>query len=412
MQDPSPLVKIIATNSYADCFSNDGIAFYHQGKSDEAIKSFNAALQLYEKINNTNEKAGILNSLASVYKKKGNLAKALRYYLKTLEIIEKTDNKRSISVALNNIAVLYTEVDSYELALEYLHKSLKLRLENKNNKNVSTVYNNIGRIYLKTGDTTKASAYFTLGLNQSIKFHDRFSEAFALRNLGSISFNKGKDLLAFDYFEKSRKIYSELNDKEGVSWLDCEFASYYISKKQYKEAETSALEALRLSKEIGYPLNIKYAAKFLKDIYKLTDRPAKALEMYELFAQMRDSNATEITRKIVAQQEIKHEYEIKEAAAKLEQEKKDAIALEEAKKQKIIIWSICAVLIMVFSFAIFAYRSFLRKRKDHIEITQQKQVIEAKQKEILDSIHYAQRIQKALITNEKYIEKNLDKLNK
>jgi hypothetical protein len=39
-------------------------------------------------------------------------------------------------------------------------------------------------------------------------------------------------------------------------------------------------------------------------------------------------------------------------------------------------------------------------------------LVEEKHKEITDSIHYAQRIQRALITPEKYIEKQLNKLNK
>jgi hypothetical protein len=36
--------------------------------------------------------------------------------------------------------------------------------------------------------------------------------------------------------------------------------------------------------------------------------------------------------------------------------------------------------------------------------------VEEKQKEILDSIHYAKRIQKALIPSDKYIDKNLNRL--
>ena len=51
------------------------------------------------------------------------------------------------------------------------------------------------------------------------------------------------------------------------------------------------------------------------------------------------------------------------------------------------------------------------KQKTNVEINKQKDVIEAKQKEILDSIHYAKRIQNVLMTSEKYIGKNLDKLS-
>jgi hypothetical protein len=37
-------------------------------------------------------------------------------------------------------------------------------------------------------------------------------------------------------------------------------------------------------------------------------------------------------------------------------------------------------------------------------------VIEEKNKDILASIHYAKRIQSSLITSQKYIEKNLERL--
>jgi hypothetical protein len=44
------------------------------------------------------------------------------------------------------------------------------------------------------------------------------------------------------------------------------------------------------------------------------------------------------------------------------------------------------------------------------ELNESKEKTEEKQKEILDSIHYAKRIQNALLPNENYIAKNLNKL--
>lgn len=43
------------------------------------------------------------------------------------------------------------------------------------------------------------------------------------------------------------------------------------------------------------------------------------------------------------------------------------------------------------------------------EIEMQKNMVEAKQKEILDSIHYAKRIQRSLLPSERYIERQLKK---
>jgi hypothetical protein len=51
-----------------------------------------------------------------------------------------------------------------------------------------------------------------------------------------------------------------------------------------------------------------------------------------------------------------------------------------------------------------------QQQKVIIEI--QKELVEEKQKEILDSIRYAKRIQDALLTPKTYIERNINRLNK
>ncbi|MGZ4038427.1 MAG: hypothetical protein ACXVPQ_11405, partial [Bacteroidia bacterium] len=93
------------------------------------------------------------------------------------------------------------------------------------------------------------------------------------------------------------------------------------------------------------------------------------------------------------------------------QEKKEAVAKAESKKQKIVIMGVSGILLVVVAFAIFVYRSYLQKQKANIEITRQKEIIEEKQKEILDSIHYARRIQAALFTPETYIARSLNRLS-
>jgi hypothetical protein len=61
-----------------------------------------------------------------------------------------------------------------------------------------------------------------------------------------------------------------------------------------------------------------------------------------------------------------------------------------------------------FSLNIYLVSEFVRARiKAEKQLAHQKRMIEEKQKEILDSIHYAKRIQKCLMPNEKYIERRL-----
>ena len=73
---------------------------------------------------------------------------------------------------------------------------------------------------------------------------------------------------------------------------------------------------------------------------------------------------------------------------------------------------------IVILIAFLIFRGYRQKQKANIiitgqknEVEAQKQLIEEKQKEILDSIRYAKRIQQALITNEIYIHKHIKRLN-
>lgn len=70
------------------------------------------------------------------------------------------------------------------------------------------------------------------------------------------------------------------------------------------------------------------------------------------------------------------------------------------------------VAIAIAIIALVVYRSLSITKKQKEVIKQQKVMVEEKQKEILDSIHYARRIQMALLTSEKYIERKLIDLNK
>jgi hypothetical protein len=69
---------------------------------------------------------------------------------------------------------------------------------------------------------------------------------------------------------------------------------------------------------------------------------------------------------------------------------------------------------MIFSFAGMNIRYNLTKENyiNSLKLKHTLDLVEEKQKEILDSIYYARRIQRALITSEKYIENKLGKLIK
>ena len=76
-------------------------------------------------------------------------------------------------------------------------------------------------------------------------------------------------------------------------------------------------------------------------------------------------------------------------------------------------------LLFVVGVLIFMIKRFRITQRQKLLIEKQKVMVDEayeklheKNKEVLDSIYYAQRIQRALITSEKYIDKQLNRLNK
>ncbi|HXB13197.1 MAG TPA: SpoIIE family protein phosphatase, partial [Bacteroidia bacterium] len=105
------------------------------------------------------------------------------------------------------------------------------------------------------------------------------------------------------------------------------------------------------------------------------------------------------------------EFEQKQSAQKAEQDKKDAIAEQDRNKQKVIRNSFIAGFVLMLALAFFIFRGYRQKQKANIVITQQKEevekqktlveqqklIVEEKNKDILDSITYAKRLQDAIL---------------
>ena len=141
---------------------------------------------------------------------------------------------------------------------------------------------------------------------------------------------------------------------------------------------------------------------------------------------LKDSLFSQEKNKEITRKEMNYEFEKKEAKARAEQDKKDAVTAEQSRREKLIRYSVIGGLALMFIIAVVIFRALriTRKQKLIIEIQsnlvaqqkqtveEQKQHLEEKQKEILDSIRYAKRIQEALLPTKKYIDRTLKKLKK
>lgn len=144
----------------------------------------------------------------------------------------------------------------------------------------------------------------------------------------------------------------------------------------------------------------------------------EALVVYEEYTNLKDSLFSSESNRNITEMQTKFKSKEQEVEIKLHQ--------AETARQKSINNFIIGIIILVGLIAVFLVIAYRDKKKANtllhlqkLEIEKQKEKVDEayselheKNKEILDSIYYARRIQRALLTSEKYIERNLNKLIK
>jgi len=391
--------------------------FMNNGNYDSALFYSNGELKLASSplLNGWEWPKGVAlanNGLGVIYFNKGFYPIALQHYFTALRIQEKLGDKKGIASIYNGIGNIYGIQNQYDLALKNHTAALEMRKQMHNKRGMANSYGNIGNVYYNKGNYAEALRNYRecLGLMKETGNAQGIANAYG--NLGLVYLAQKHYADALENQFASLKIHREIGDLQGEGITYINLAIIHTKLRNYKEAEQYAAKAVKISEELGDLESMKDAFHALSEICEMTSRPKEAFYHYRSFIVARDSLLNEENTKESMRLEMNYEFDKKEAATKLEQEKKEVVAAAEKRRQRIILLAISGFGILVLAFAVFAYRSFLQKQKANLAITRQKELIEEKQKAILDSIHYARRIQTALFTSEKYIARTLNKLKR
>jgi serine phosphatase RsbU (regulator of sigma subunit)/Tfp pilus assembly protein PilF len=352
-------------------------------------------------------KANALNNMGLIYMNKGDVSLALDHYYKCLTIMEANADKPGIVLALNNIGGIYRNQGDNIQALDYYFRALKLAKEIVDKDGTAFSLGNIGVIYLnqKHYDLALSTYLKSLAIRENI--NDKEGTAMSLSNIGLIYDNKNDNKKALDYYLRSLEKLRELNDADGISYTLSNIGNVYLKENDLKNAFIAAKEAYDIAVEIDFPEDIRDAASVLNNIYRKQGRWKEALEMQDLYISMKDSLINEETQKAATKKQLQYQYEKDKLALEKEQEKKDVIRREEKRQQRLVTFSVTGVLFIVLVFSFFLYNRFRVTNKQKQIIVEQKHIVEEKQKEIIDSIHYAQRIQSTLLAQKELLNKNL-----
>jgi serine phosphatase RsbU (regulator of sigma subunit)/Tfp pilus assembly protein PilF len=406
----------------ARALGNIGFFYSENEKFETALKYYDSSRVIQEKIKDKTSLAVTFNNIGYVYELQGLVEKALEYYFKSLKLHEELNNKQELTSCYNNIGSLFDELGDPAAALEYYKKSLALKEIIKDKKGIATVLNNIGLVYYNQNDLEKAMDYYnrSLVINEEIKNTSGIS--ILLDNIGGIYQIKGDLTQALFYFNKSLALQEIDKNYDGQIISHTSIGEVYFAKKEYNKAKEHTLIALKYSLEYGYVDQIRLSANRLYAIYMKQNQFEKAIEMRNLEIQMRDSVINEKTKKASLKSQIRYEYEkkaIEDSLLVVEERKLTTLQLKQEKTQRFALY-IGLGLSLIFIGFVFNRFKVTQKQKNIIElkeqetkkqniiITQQKELVEEKQKEISDSINYAKRIQTSFLANDIEFKKHFN----
>ncbi len=448
----SALQQKQADSVLIDIYNELSWPVYSYNHPDSAIYYSEKAISLAQKIGDLKRLSIAHRRIGIAYINTGDFSKSIQHQEESLILSEQIGFNEGISKALNNLGVIYLNNELFNKALFYFLKSLKLAEQNGDEPTMASLYNNCGLIYLRTNEFKLSSIFIHKAVQLAIKYQNADQLMDMYVNLAAAYRNQNK-LDSAEYCmheatkllsaESSRKaLYSyhiglgllsstknftgdaiksfELAKKAATNKTDeitaiINIGEEFLKLKKYKEAGREFKQAFGLSESMKAYNNLTYLSRELIDISKKTGNYTELEEFIQAHLAYRDSNDKYLKTQYIRQQQLEFDYERKQVADSIKFAQREAlknmeleVAETKLNREKLFRFALLLLLGSLVLLAVFLYNRFFITRKQNHIIARQKEIVDLKNKEILDSINYAKRLQSAILPPIEKIKQHLD----
>jgi len=381
----------------AVCRTVIGDIYRHKNQYDTALVYYNQSVKLADSIRLRSQLAFTLESMGDVYRLQNNYVTALQYYTRALDLAKQLRSKLRLAGCYSVIGDVYHLQHDTVNAMLYFNKAIPLAKEIGDKSDMIFCLSIMGDTYMENGKYDNALKNYTEAMELSKKISSKNYISFLLSALAGVYMAKSDYAQALDYYNQAIDMAKDLGDKNYEAQTDLGLGELYFKEKEYAKAKEYAVQSLASAKAANSLQNIANAAELACKVAKQTNDYGNALAMHILYVAMHDSVNSRDMQKQEVQKEFQYEYDKKDAELKADQERKQLIAQAESKRERIA--ALLALLVAVFTviIAVLVFRSLRITRKQKLIIEDQKLLVEQKNKDVLDSITYAKRLQDAIL---------------
>jgi serine phosphatase RsbU (regulator of sigma subunit)/Tfp pilus assembly protein PilF len=398
-----------------------GIVYAMRSEFRKADSCYQKATAIFKDIGDAKSSSTVLIAFGALRQLQGDHDGALQLFLDALEIKRELKDSLTMAAALTNIGNVYNSLNRPKEALSYFQEAHRIHVRFNEVLRYCDDWTNMANMYRLVGKEDSALILITAAIRLADSLEHRDILPYSYGILASIFQKQNMIDSTVFYYNRGLEIADEIGDLYMVSNHCINLGGLYSKLGKAAEASAYLNRGLRVAVEIDAKEHIRDAHERLFQHYKKNNRLDSALTHYELYVAYRDSVIDVEKQKSILRNEIRIQHEKEEVLKKAEQDRLNALAAEEDKRQKLIIALVSVALALVLIFAVFLYNRFTVTRQQAAMIELQKNevmsqrdrleeqntVIEEKNKNITDSINYAKRIQSALLTSDALLSRNL-----
>lgn len=341
---------------------------------------------------------------------------ATKVGLELIEIIEANPELHAAPI-YNVMGLLYQSREEFKTSLEYFKKAAVAyegtKLQRGDSIRWSTSLNNLGNAYYFVKDYQRAREYHQKAYQLRLGLGNKSAIADCLNDIGLDYLADGDTLAGIAKFEESYQLKKEIGDLEGMGISKANIGVMQRKLGDHAAAVDAFREVIEISHQTG-------SIRMLKDIYRMMaasfeelgmiDSALLAINNHMLY---KDSLVGIERQKAILDMETKYatsKKELENEFLRKENDQKDkTIQAEQTSKQ--LLWTaiglIGAVVVLLVIFSISKVRSNRQITSQKEEVEKQKDIVQEKNNEILDSISYAKRIQSAILPTDKLVKDHL-----
>lgn len=356
-------VRIEYTDGVAKAYNHLGITARYQDNFHQSIEYHKKSLDYFEKTTDTLAHIKCLNSLAVTFRKINVEEKAFNYYFLAYDLAKKINHQRSMAIALSGIGNVFVEIEDYNKSLYYFRKALQLEKDQGNQRGVEYSHANLGEVFLKNQQYDSAQVHLNKALKMSFDNPKRYGIGIKYNLLGHLF----KEQALWQQSNNNHQKAIEIFQKHAYKRYHCNsliaLGYNHLMLRQMPQAKGFLEDGLAMAQEINSKENLITAYTTLSSYYLKVNNHKKALELYQLGVQEKDSVFNEKAQNSIIQTQVAMETfekdQLIQSLANQHQESRDKAASNFKK-----MWYVLGIsLLLIIGILVVFY--LYRKNIDH-----------------------------------------------